>query len=86
MVKINRFIPQRVSLFSPEDEFLGMVNIYEFNDVRVQIMQSQLAGYYVVFNTKKIYIDHNGKIENWPEGLFDHLDDMYFKLIGAYKK
>jgi hypothetical protein len=43
MIKINKIIPQTVELFNPQNESMGFVNEYEFNDIRIQIKDIQLS-------------------------------------------
>lgn len=71
MIQINKITPQTVEIYQPNNELLGIVNYYEFLDLLVQIKNKQTQGYYIIFNSKKIRIDRNGTLEEYPEGLFD---------------
>jgi hypothetical protein len=57
------------------------LNEYEFLDIRVQIKKAQVFGYYLIFNGKKIQIDKNGELEDYPQGLLDTMTGFYFELI-----
>ena len=71
----------KVDLYSPGDKHLGFLNEYQFIDVRVQIKENKLSGYYVVFDGRKIKIDKNGELEDYPVGLFDQILNSLLKLF-----
>ena len=86
MVKINRFPVQTVEVFTPDGESLGFVNEIEFNDIKLQIAEQNLEGYYIMFEDKKINININGEIMGqWPVGLFDIQLRQFRDLINARK-
>ncbi len=80
-VKINKIEIQTVELFDPNGKSLGFVNSYEFNDVRIQIKKQQLEGYYCLFEGVKHEIQKNGRLNYWPEGLFDLFEKQLMQLI-----
>lgn len=80
---VNKIVPQEVEVFNPDDKSLGFVNEYEFNDLRVQIAENKLEGYYVMYNDIKHPIDKNGRIENWSQGLFDLFETQLSNLFRA---
>jgi hypothetical protein len=80
MIDIKRIVPQTVELFAPNEQSLGFINEYEFYDIRVQIRENQLEGYYLLFNNEKIVIDKNGKY-NGKKGLFDMIVNYSVKLF-----
>ena len=81
MIKINKIPAPTVDLYSPIGHLLGTVNEYEFNDVRIQIMESQLEGYYIVDASGAcFYIDKNGRLPLWPK-CFDLMSDQLTKLV-----
>ena len=55
-----------------------------FEDIRLQISEKQMNGYYVIFHDEKITIDRNGTLEKWPNGLFDKHEDILSKLLLTY--
>lgn len=80
---VNKIKPQEVEVFNSDDKSLGFVNEYEFNDLRIQIAENNLEGYYVMFNDIKHPIDQNGRIEDWSQGLFDLFEIQLSKLFQA---
>jgi len=81
MVQINKIIPPTLEVYAPNGELLGEVNEYEFLDIRVQIKKSQVSGYYLQFKGKKVRIDRNGELEEYPIGLLDTMTGYYMDLI-----
>jgi hypothetical protein len=81
MIKPKTIEVPKVDLYSPDGIHLGILNEYEFLDLRVQIKEAQISGYYVIFNGSKIPIDRNGTLKEYPIGLFDQLSDLYFRLM-----
>lgn len=78
MIKINKYTYPEVNLYSPEGVFLGVLsNPVEFTDVRVQIAQNGLKGYYFIFNEERINFNEYG-VFDWNQ--FDGFDDE-MKLI-----
>lgn len=69
-LRINRIKPQVVALYDPEDNYLGDVNEYEFNDFRLRLVQNELTGYYIKFQQSKYEIDKYGTLNPWPKDLF----------------
>ena len=78
---IPKIEPQKVELYNPDGVLLGSFNQYETLDIRVQIKQKKLKGYYIVFNGDKIRIDRNGNLESYPDGLFDLISEYTCKII-----
>lgn len=50
-IKINNNIEEdHVPLYNPEGKLVGIIeNELAFNDVRIQIMENKLRGYYIVY-------------------------------------
>lgn len=82
VIKINRIEPQEVMVFKPNDELLGSVNQYEFNDLLIQIKNHKLKGYYVSFNGHRIDIDEHGRVITFVKGFFDLFEEQLSKLLG----
>jgi hypothetical protein len=80
-IVINKIEPQTVELYTPDNISLGFVNEYEFNDIRIQIKQKQVDGYYCMFNGHRFNIDKNGRSKDWVVGFFDLFDNQLDKLI-----
>ena len=81
MIQINKIIPPTLEVYEPNGDLIGTVNEYEFLDLRVQIKKLQLSGYYLIFNSKKVRIDRNGDLEEYPIGLLDTMTNSYCELI-----
>lgn len=72
MIKINPYVHERVGLYNPDDEYIGSIgNDIELNDVRIQIAQQKLEGYYIMFKDKRINLLPEGSCDSWPIGFFD---------------
>lgn len=80
-IKKKTIVPQEVEVFDPEGNSLGMFNEYEFLDLRVQIKENEAKGYYLMYEGQNIRIDRYGTLEDYPEGLFDFLDNCLLKLL-----
>ena len=68
-----------------ESEYVCHLNEYELLDVRVQIKEKELRGYFIEFYDKEdkihhIRIDHQGNLEYYPDGLLD-MGKYHAKLV-----
>lgn len=79
-VKLKRIEPQTVELYEG-DTFVGMINEYELNDIRIQIRQTKTAGFWIRWEDKKLDIDIHGRLSEWPTGFFDLQTNQLFQLI-----
>lgn len=71
-----------VTVYSPDNNEIGVTNNQlSFYDFLVQIREKKLKGYYAVYEGEKIKIDHNGTLENYPDGLFDKYSSIMFRLV-----
>ena len=87
MVKINKITPPIAELFDPNHNSLGFVeNELELNDVRIQIMNQQLEGYYFKFNNNIIPVYPSGKIDNWVTGFYDQQEQQLATLFRFGRK
>lgn len=69
-------------LYGPNDEYIGKItNVLQFTDIRVQIKERKLSGYYFLFEGEKICIDKNGSLDKYPHGLFDTEENLLCKLL-----
>lgn len=86
MITINTFTENTVNLYDPNNKLLGNIdNLLTFSDVRAQIKEQGLSGYYIIYKNQTIGIDRNGELEDWPIGLFDTYTDILFRLIQIVK-
>jgi hypothetical protein len=86
MIKINKISPQTVEVFDNNEQSLGFVNEWEFNDLRIQIAEQNISGYFIIFNGKRTIIEENGEILNWPNDLFNLGLKQFGKLFKLRKK
>lgn len=70
-IKINKIEPQIVEFYDPNDNLIGTVNEYEFNDVRIQICKEKAKGYYFMFDGNRMDIDENGRCDRMSSGFFE---------------
>ena len=86
MIQVNKIIPQTVEAFDSEGNSLGMLNEYEFNDLRLQICAHQQEGYYLMFNNIKISIDKYGDCDRYPSEFFSLLDTQLGNISKMRRK
>lgn len=65
MIHIKKYEVQTVEHFDKCGNSLGFLNEHECNDLRCQIAEQKVSGYYLVFDGVKIHIDTNGRINDW---------------------
>lgn len=81
-VKINHLQETPAELFTPDGKLVGSIHtVIDFLDVRIQIAQQHLSGYYLIFNNERINIDCYGEMESYPNGLFDAITIQLAKII-----
>lgn len=90
MIKIDNSVPdsEECELFGPDDKKVGDIkNIYGLMRARAEIKKSQLEGYWVLWKDTKtgahirLDFDKNARIESWPKGFADFIDDYLGQLI-----
>ena len=82
VIEIKRISPERVDLYNSADELIGtLFNEYELNHIRIQIASKKITGYYIIWKTQKIEIDDNGKLKEWPAGLYDIQEKQLAELF-----
>lgn len=86
MIKFEKFEEQTVEHFDNNENSLGFLNEYENLDLRCQIAEQNVSGYYLVFNGLKILIEPNGKIINWENGLYDTGQILLARLFKAQRQ
>jgi len=94
MIQPNKIDVLCVEHFDSEGKSLGFLNEHESNDLRCQIAEHNIcdfnsytipSGYYLMFNNEKIEIMVNGKINNWPSGLYDKNEILLARLFTAQR-
>jgi hypothetical protein len=82
MIKLNKIEPQTVEVFDPQNNSLGFLNEYEFLDLRAQIAEQRVEGYYYMFNEDQIFIDKDGR--SWqPNKLFNSIENSLVRIMTA---
>jgi hypothetical protein len=81
MIKVNKYDVQTVEHFDNNGNSLGFLNEQENVDLRCQIAEEKVSGYYLVFENIKIPIDTNGKINDWKIGLYDITGNLHTRLF-----
>lgn len=82
MAIVRNDIPvQTVEVFLADGTSLGMMNMWEFTDIRIQCKEQGVWGAYAVFEGIQIRIDKNGSLDDYPRGFFDLYSDQLMALI-----
>lgn len=84
-IKINDIQEIPVDLFYNGDRIGVITSGIQFDDVRLQIKQNQIEGYYVIFKNIRIDINKHGKVSCWPRGFFDTWGKILFELLNNEK-
>lgn len=65
-----------------EETHLGTIKTYySLLDVQWQIKRENKYGYYVIFKGKKIPFDKEGTLKEYPDGFFDTMSKLCYKLM-----
>lgn len=82
-ITINKIEPYKCEAFSPNGISLGFLNEYEFNDLRIQIKTNKVEGYYMrpKEGGELCFIDSDGRIDYWPEGFYDLIENQLMHLL-----
>lgn len=86
MIKVNKYEVQTVEHFDNNGNSLGFLNEQENIDLRCQIAEEKVSGYFLVFDNTKILIEPNGKINDWKIGLYDTTEKLFTRLFKAQTK
>ena len=70
-IKIKDLQNPPVKIYNPDGTLLCETNNeLIFNDIRIQIKNQNLKGYYLIYEGNKCDIDNDGQLSRWPKGLF----------------
>lgn len=86
MIKVKKHEVQTVEHFDNKGTSLGFLNEYENTDLRCQIAEEKISGYYLLFKGLKIPIEPNGAIGNWENGLYDTREILLSRLFKAQRQ
>lgn len=81
MYYVPKVKPYRCQAHDPNGDYIGMLNVYEFYELRVHIKKNQIEGYSFYHEGRTIRIDKNGGLESWPLGFYDQIDVLLDKLL-----
>lgn len=86
MIKIRKIKETICQLYDPQDNLVGTIRSeLQLNDVRLQIKEQNISGYYIMWKDKgldyHINIDRKGTLENWPVGFYDTAIGQCEKLL-----
>lgn len=88
MIDLPKITPPKCNVYFGDEplggKFLGELNEYEFNALRIKIKQEKLKGFSVSSSENPNYrsfIQENGKLECWPQDLFNLFSDQLDILI-----
>jgi hypothetical protein len=77
--EITKITPETVNIYHDEYGFIGEANEYEFNDLRIQIMNNKVEGYYVLKGDVRYYINNEGRLADWA--FFGLYEDQLRQLL-----
>ena len=80
-IKIQKYPVQLLEHFDNDDNSLGYLNNLEHLRLRVELKNSKQAGYYLIFNNEKIFINEKGKCSKFPDGMYDEYNKLLTKLV-----
>lgn len=81
MIKIKKIEPVVWPVYDPDDDSVGVLNVFELNDLRIQIAKEQVSGYYVMFGDRRIDIRPSGVLTAWPNDFFDQYETQLRELL-----
>lgn len=85
MVVINNIKCPVTQLYSPTGFIGDIENEDQLNDVRIQIAEQNLEGYYIIWDSEKetikINISKDGEIDKFPPRLWDNAQRSLARLF-----
>ena len=85
MIKVTTIPVQTVEHFDDKGNSLEFLNEYESLELRCQIAEQKISGYYLIFDDERIYIQPDGRIKNWPTDLFSTNEKLFARLFTAQR-
>ena len=75
-------------VYGENPTFIGTITSYVMlNDARIQIQDEKADDYYILWDNPKtgvqhqIFINKYGRLDDWPEGFFDIVDDQCCRIL-----
>jgi len=84
MIKFNSYPEERVLVFNPDNTLLGYANLNELYDIRCQIAENNLSGYYIQKDGIKYEITNNGMCDGSFSLVYNGLN-LCARLLRAQK-
>jgi hypothetical protein len=80
-------LPDQVFLYDSNKNLVGAIITYEeFLAARIYIAKNKFHGWYFMFGVKKISIDCDGRITDWPKGFFDQAGTLHARLFSIQRE
>lgn len=79
-IALRKISEEPVSIYH-NDTFIGKANYLEMNDIRIQVKNNKETGWKVVWDGKIIPIYLDGKLAEWPIGMFDKMEEQLRELF-----
>lgn len=72
--------PQTITVYEPNGEMFGVLNMLELLDLRIQVAEQKIPGYHFIWDNKRIDLEINGNLSQPAEGLGDNMLQYTMKL------
>lgn len=87
MIVIKEIKESPVNVYHNANLIGEIDSIYQFNDIKIQVMEQKLEGVYFIWKDqnnqeRQINCLTDGKCDDNPNGFFDVLDNQFTKLCG----
>lgn len=86
MIEVKKIEPCVAEHFDPNGNSLGFLNEYENIFLRTQVCKEKIAGYYLIFKGQRVDLLINGKLSDWPNGLYDDNFALTSELFKAQRE
>lgn len=71
-----------IKVYSPDGELFGELNHLELIDLRIQIIENQVSGYFFIHNDIKIFIQTDGELS---ESVGQDFGDGMLELVSRFR-
>ena len=83
MIEINNIVEGEYNVYNAEGTWVGTLKSFiDLMDLRIQIKEASIEGYYIIFEDTFVYIDKYGYLDEWPEGFYDTHDNQLNRILG----
>lgn len=86
-IKFKKHVFEVVEWFKNDGTFLGIIeNEHNFNNLRIELVKHNLTQEcYFMWKDKKINLDKDGNMSEFPRGLYDHVQVAIAELFKLRK-